>query len=266
MYNMQLPLVGAFLAVAVVSCGVEDNDDSQDATANNGVKLESSDGLQATIRMLDGTKAATKNQRFIKTTLQGAGKKVDFWCDLGGHVAPGESVSKLSCTKGVGTVSGDDNEAITFDIAFKHADKTAQIVNYEYVGDGTFLGDEDEAINPGGSLTGKAVDLAIQKRMTLSRDVFKLADRLAAATEAFVNGPSLVADGVPEVVRPAIFADYSLSSTMELTTNFALAEFRQFTAAGAPVSVLKTKGKPSSGLLTEAAIESRLESALPLQE
>src|SRR5438477_1417893 len=114
---------GLALLAAMAACGGADDSteggSEADATQFGGTTLTSSadPGLRIKIQMLDGVQSKTHNRRFIKATVSRGGKSFSAWCDQrGAKDVDGSVVHTVSCSKGVTTVSNDDDESLSFDI------------------------------------------------------------------------------------------------------------------------------------------------------
>src|SRR5688572_26862569 len=105
--------------------------------------------LTIDIRELRGVKESTKNMIFIKVTATRKGKSFDVFCSRWGDVEAQAFVNYLSCGKNVNTVSGDDDEALSFEIAQIDTQMGGKTVirDISYTGDDTFLGDEVRIIS-----------------------------------------------------------------------------------------------------------------------
>jgi hypothetical protein len=258
-------LIGALLTLVVASTAcVEEEvaEDTQDATETIGVQLKSSEGLKAKIRLLDGVQSSTKNQRFIKVTMERGNKKFDFFCGLSGELQLETRSAFVSCTEGTTEISNTKSEKLTFDIALNDAEgeRLFQIGNYRYSG-GARHREVDALMNPDGDLDDAWLSLSVEKRSsTVTRDVFKLSDRIQTAIDTYLNGAIFETPDGPTVFSIAESATYSLSNTMEISVHYVGEGIDE----ELELSVLKTPGKLSSGILSQKDLEMRIEQDLPL--
>jgi hypothetical protein len=269
----------AFLAstcASLTGCGAAaDRDDAEDTTEESELstsealtfKGTTDTALSIKLEVLDGIKTTTMNKRFIKATARRASKSFESWCSLSGSSDGTRTKTRVECSVGVETVSNDDDESLTFALESDDAGATFVLTDREYVGDGTFLGDEATVIGAGSMWDppSEATPLAAKRgsKLTTERDPFAVGALIHEAL-AGVTGASFYLSDLGVSVPVNGYASWNLSEKVEFSTRFAVGKTRtntEFVPSG--VSVLATAGDLSTGLAAPADITARVKAALP---
>jgi len=263
--------VAVFLALAFTasfSIGCSQSTDSsepegdvaEDLTKGGGIVFSKSgdSALQISIKVADGLKPSTKNERFVRLTVARGGKSFGMWCAGEGSIGAAGEVQKISCGDGVATVSNDDDES--FAITFEKKDGAYEM-RVDYTGDGTFYGDDMRIVQPGWAWQGGAppplehIGLDPKKGEGSSSDPFAMVADLGSRLSGLLGKDIKNSETRP---LPAQSLSFSLSNTMEVETTFNLSRTGAVSGYAKAASVLKTPGDLSSGLASASTIVSRV--------
>jgi hypothetical protein len=234
----------------------------QEFVARGGMTLKAPTDadLRISLMMLDGVRAQTKNQRFVKATVLRGSKSFGAFCDLTGSIEKDSQSAKVSCNIGVATVSGDDDESLSFDVVLSRTPDGESVVlsNVSYAGDGTFLGNEARII---GHDNDRPVPLTVQEANNVDKNAFQFARVLLDATKPLL-AERVISEEVnaPVVVKSA---DFHVDTKLNVSVSLTLGRTGQLSTSLAPQSVLTSPGELSTGVLAASGITKRLKAALP---
>lgn len=220
--------------------------------------------LKITVQELRGVQESTKNNLYVKVTVERGTKNFSLFCSRRGSVKWLGSVNEIDCFDRAQTVSGDDDESFEFSITMEtNADDevSTNVEKIRYDGDGTFLGEKTEI------LTGmKWNDRRIGKLLIGLYPVhitpiaaFKQGETAIAALKELAGRPLTVPVRNADLQVPIESFTFEIRSDMTLDLGVALdtAEFQNVevkTPANIELSLLKSAGKLNSGFRTAAAI------------
>lgn len=171
------------IVLSPLACdGGSDHDrDASFSTTFRGARLVDASGdLIVTVQSFDGVQQNTKNQRFTRVTIARGDDEKGYWCGRKGLVTGTSQTVRLTCGDYAATVSNDDDEAFSFEVVMRDEDggTTYGVEAIDYVGDGTFFGDDVERLV--GQVTNWSwpsfddIPLDADKRDTLTRDPFTM--------------------------------------------------------------------------------------------
>lgn len=252
--------------------------ETQGAKSVTPFVLQTQDGLRIELRLLDGVKPKTKKNRFLHATVSRGSNSFQTWCNhRRGDFKEYRPTEKLkmyvSCGKNALTVSGDDDETLSFVIAqtlaAPEAPSTYVIREASYVGDGTILGDAALLFDPKGKsmnyinqinnmeLIPKLIPGPDAHPFTLINDTVK--------TLATLLGERVYEGEETETMLPIRGFDFGIETNQTIHPMFYLGKNGKFLVmTSEPVSLLNVPGNLSSGYANADTIVSRIQALLPV--
>lgn len=154
--------------------------------------------LRISIQQFIGTKPGTKGKFFIRAHLERQDEEVSLFCTQGFKVSSRRQDRILYCSKRVGTVDHEDDEALSFELRWSRTRTRSvfAIANIKYFGDGYFFEKELYTLLGAGwrQRLGrqKTIRLALSARKTLG--VFSPMEALIQTSSRLLGRKVLIDD------------------------------------------------------------------------